>query len=270
MSDVKDMRWTVIGKGSTPSRATFRCSCSAGTVRELSRSTVRYSGSLSCGCLRYERTLAAHTTHGAVVGGRPTPEYRVWQAIQGRCHNESDAAYQYYGARGITVCARWRGAFENFFVDVGRRPERRMSLDRIDNNGGYWCGTVACPECGPIGRQPNWRWATHIQQMNNTSRNRFLTVDGKRQTVAQWAAELGVAYTLLSSRVQDGWSDEDVVKTPTGPSGPRQELTHDNVTRSLKEWAKITGISYYTLRFRLRAGWPSHAVLYRAPRSGQG
>lgn len=64
-----------------------------------------------------------------------------------------------YGGRGIGVCARWRGSFDAFASDVGFREEDGLSLDRIDNEGGYWCGRGECLECGPLGRRCNVRWA---------------------------------------------------------------------------------------------------------------
>lgn len=52
-----------------------------------------------------------------------------------RCLNPNDAAYRWYGGRGITVCDRWL-KFENFFADLGVRPDG-LSLERINNNGNY-------------------------------------------------------------------------------------------------------------------------------------
>lgn len=82
-----------------------------------------------------------------------TPEHKAWLQMKTRCLNPNHQAFSYYGGRGITVCPEWIESFEAFFAHVGRRPSRRHSLDRIDNERGYEPGNV--------------RWATAREQANN-------------------------------------------------------------------------------------------------------
>ena len=78
-------------------------------------------------------------------------EYSSWGHMKSRCQCETDDNYEYYGARGISVCERWQ-KFENFLKDMGERPEG-TSIDRIDVNGDY--------------EPDNCRWADATTQSEN-------------------------------------------------------------------------------------------------------
>ena len=68
------------------------------------------------------------------------PEWLVWKAMKARCYNRSHITYEYYGGRGIKVCARWleyRIGFRNFLADMGPRPSDTFSLDRKDPDKDY-------------------------------------------------------------------------------------------------------------------------------------
>lgn len=83
-----------------------------------------------------------------------TVEYHSWRAMIARCYDAGNNRYQYYGAKGVTVCDRWRNSFEAFLADMGNKPGAQHSIDRFpDNNGNYEPG--------------NCRWATPSEQSSN-------------------------------------------------------------------------------------------------------
>lgn len=119
------------------------------------------------------------------VNGSGTPTYYSWRSMRSRCLYPANPSWKHYGGRGITVCDRWLD-YDDFIEDMGERPEG-YTLERIDNNSGY------SPE--------NCRWATVRDQLNNQRRNRIVEYKGKRQTVGQWASELGIKFDTLWRRL---------------------------------------------------------------------
>ena len=133
-------------------------------------------------------TLADATYIKGSKGGA-TPEARAWRDAIQRCHNPGNASYKDYGARGISVCARWDD-FEAFFADMGERPAG-LTLDRIDNDGDY----------GP----DNCRWATIHTQANNKQSNRRITIGKETKTLQEWCSIFGVEHSKVRYRLSHGW-----------------------------------------------------------------
>lgn len=131
-------------------------------------------------------------THG-MTGTRL---FYIWQNMLKRCYNHNSPKYKDYGGRGITVCEEWREsftAFQKWAVESGYQDD--LKIDRKDNNGNY------CPE--------NCHWATDKEQANNKRTNRLITCNGKTQTLAQWAEEMGIPRQTINSRINKlGWSAE--------------------------------------------------------------
>lgn len=151
-----------------------------------------------CNCRR-------HVPYARTHGMRNTPTYVSWVLIINRTSNPNNPRFADYGGRGITMCERWRHSFQNFFGDMGKRPDG-TSIERRDNNRGY--------------EPSNCYWATKDEQANNRRNNHLLTLNGKTQTMAMWAKELQISYTVLRSRVNRyGWSDEKALTTPVGKPG---------------------------------------------------
>jgi len=131
------------------------------------------------------------------------PTYDSWKNMYHRCLNETSPDYAYYGKRGITICDRWKHDYDAFVEDMGLR-EPGMTLDRINNDGNYEPG--------------NCQWATRKTQSRNKRNNHILTIDGRSQTIADWADESGIASRALWLRVQTGYTGADLLR----PSTPLQ------------------------------------------------
>ena len=84
---------------------------------------------------RVELLVERSTKHGQAGRTTRSRTYLIWQSMIGRCHRPSDSSYRWYGAKGVSVCDRWR-KFEDFFSDMGTAPDG-MHIHRTSGSPVY-------------------------------------------------------------------------------------------------------------------------------------
>jgi len=155
---------------------TVRCSC--GKVYDTNRASVtggKVKRCVDCSTAKKVKSGEGWSRH---------PLFRTWRGMLARCHDETHVYYKNYGARGIYVCSQWRSGaqgFKRFVSDMGPKPSKAHTLDRIDNDGPY------SPE--------NCRWSTRSEQQTNTRRPALVVKMGEHtKTLRAWCCLLGLPY----------------------------------------------------------------------------
>lgn len=99
---------------------------------------------------QYKKGKLGATRERIFHGMTKTPEHNSWLAMINRSGS-------YAGYEDIVICNRWQGklGFINFLEDMGKKPFPESSIDRIENDKGYY--------------KENCRWTNRrTQQINRT------------------------------------------------------------------------------------------------------
>lgn len=187
-------RWTVIEFSHSQRQGDhfdryWACRCECGTQRPVNEKNLKDGLTNSCGCAR-KKNLLKHRYYRC---------WTSWARMIQRCHNPKHKHYSVYGGRWIFVCERWRECFENFFEDMGDRPEG-CTLDRKNNDIGY--------------EKDNCKWSGSKEQQRNKRNNRLITYKDQTRPLTEWAELLNIVPTSLAGRLERGWTIEATFETP--------------------------------------------------------
>lgn len=195
LSGQKFGRWTVLEyAGDSNCYSYFLCRCECGVEKTVLGTNLKRGISTSCGCYWAERMRK----HGMTKSGACQSYY----AMVTRCTDPNSIGWKYYGGRGIVVCERWSGkdGFLNFYADMGDRPTKKHTIDRIDSNGNY--------------EPKNCRWSTTTEQHRNQKGNRIIEIDGVSMCLSAWAEKMGIPPHTIYNRIKAGWDERSAVLEP--------------------------------------------------------
>lgn len=189
-----------------------------------------------------------------IHGMTGSPEHMSWLAMRQRCSNPNNVCYSTYGGRGVRVCDDWQNSFEAFYRDMGPRPEG-TTLDRLDSNGNYEPG--------------NCRWATPLEQSNNTRKVNFVVIDGESMSLSVASRKYGLSRFAIRRRIEQGMTPGQAVSTPPDKSsGARRKRNHAYVEffgerLMMCELSERTTCSDSHLRYYLRQGLTAEQAVER-------
>ncbi len=138
----------------------WECMCECGRSTVCTSNNLLSGNTSSCGCLRREKISERTRIHGM----SHHPVRNAWYDAIDRCYRKTHKQFKDWGGRGIRVCEYLRASPINLLALLGDRPPS-LSIDRVNNDGNYSCGT--CAECRTNAWPMNLRWATKKQQANN-------------------------------------------------------------------------------------------------------
>jgi hypothetical protein len=242
-------RLTVIGLGRRSGNNRFmKCVCRCGKRCQVLSFSISQGATTSCGCYKREMASKRALIHGECRSmSTRSPEWMIWNSLRQRINNPRYKKACDYSQRGLKMAKRW-DKYENFISDVGRRPNKRMSLGRINNDRGYFLS--------------NCRWETSKQQMRNQRRTEWITFRGETLSRPDWADRLGISSTTLKKRLVT--HPKRIALTVSRLRIKPIRIRFNGVTRSLVEWAKKIGVSKTAFHKRLR-NWSKKDALTTPP-----
>ena len=108
----------------------------------------------------------------------------IYNCMKNRCYYKKNVQYKNYGGRGIKICDEWlndKMLFYNWAMNNGYQDN--LTIDRIDVNSNY--------------EPSNCRWTTRLQQNRNRRNNIYITYNGSKILLKDYAKENNIDYKCL-------------------------------------------------------------------------
>lgn len=185
-------RLKVVGFAYTKNQSSFWfCDCDCGTKNHIVRAGSLGANQIkSCGCLQKESHVISadkRKKHGHSSYGKLSPTYISWASLMRRIKGQCLYKHTLKIYKGMYIDKSWL-VFECFLKDMGTRPSKLYTLDRIDNSKGYF--------------KENCRWATICEQNRNRKSN--INVFYKNEKYCLWdlCEKLNLKYSTVRQRMK--------------------------------------------------------------------
>lgn len=196
-------------------KTAYKCVCSCGKecIKVCSQLSISVCRCIDCG------NIESGNKRRTTFNYKGTQEYRAWSNMKNRCTNPNYELYHRYGGRGIKVCDEWVNSFETFLKDMGKKPSKQHSIDRINNDLGY--------------SKDNCKWATKKEQSNNTKNTTMVELNGVLKPLSYWCEEKGLRKSTILIRISKGMSPQDAMAQGNKHLQDRYYYTIDGVRYEL-------------------------------------
>lgn len=194
-------------------KARVQCECGTIYIAQLGNIKINKYGCREC--MLENKPPPVYKTHGK----SKIAEYEVWRGMRQRCNYKHARAFHNYGARGISIDPSWND-FEQFINDMGRRPSKRHSLERVDNDKGY--------------SRENCIWTVPEVQHRNKRNNVFIRVNGETRCKTDWCIKLNIPISAVCHRYKRGWSLKDSLFTPRDKKRDNKYTAHIKTCEVIK------------------------------------